>query len=130
MAGRNYEVPEGPGEYFQFDQQAGSEKLFLLFSRVPVQNLEEVILTLGGNDPKPKEPRKQFPVLEASNRVNDEFINQLRSQVQARDLVFTRTGSEPVKPSGPKEDAVYVVNQSSVGNSNSQIVVDLTLKHQ
>ena len=134
VPGRNYEIPGGDGEFFVFDQQAGAEKLFLLFSRTTVQNLEEVVLGLGGDGnaaaAPSSEPRKKLPVLMASNQVNDQFINQLRSGVQSRDLVFTRTDAQPVKSGEPKEEAVYVVNQSSTGHSASRVVVDLTLKHQ
>ena len=126
VPGRKYEAPGGDGEFILFDQQAGAEKLFLLFSRTPAEDLEEVIRSLREGEQK----QKQFPVLQASNRINDEFINRLRGEVQSRDLVFTRIGAEPVKLGETREEAVYVVNQSSSGQSNSRVVVDLTLKHQ
>lgn len=122
VPGRDYLIPG----VISFDQRAGAEKLFLLFSRTSAKDLEEVIRSLRGGEQK----QKQLPVLEAGNRINDQFIHRLRGEVQSRDLVFTRIGAEPVKLGETREEAVYVVNQSSSGQSNSRVVVDLTLKHQ
>jgi len=49
-------------------------------------------------------------------------IEQLREQVQSRDLVFTKTDDE--------EKAVYVVNAGAKANANSRVVVDVKLNHK
>ncbi len=137
VAGRKYQIPGGDREYFQFENPAGAEKLFVLLSKKPVDDLDALILSLTpASAPEKTEPAEQtkpakLPMIEASNRINDEFVAGLRDEVQARDLVFTRTDAEPPAASNePQEKAVYVVNKNSDPRSNARVVVDLTLNHQ
>jgi len=135
VPGRKYQVPGGPGEYFLFDQQAGGEKVFILLSKTPVTDLDALILSLKpGSRPAALAPPEAQPTqLEARNRLNDGLVDHLRNEVQARDLVFTRTdtGPDEAEAAGaPEEKAVYVVNQNSAGKADSRVVVDLTLSHK
>ena len=130
VAGRKYQVPSGDGEYFLFDNQAGSEKLFVLLSKTPVDDLDTLILGLTPDgQSKPPEPSRP-PLLEARKRADDQMVDRLRAAVQERDLVFTRADSEPAAGDEPREKAVYVVNKNSDARSNARVVVDLTLNHQ
>lgn len=137
VPGRLYQVPGGEGEYFTFDEQPGEERLFLLFSARPVDDLEELISTLSGKRaPAPERPSRPAPTLSASNRYNDAWVDQLRAQVQSRDLVFTKvdkdTAAAPAPVGGGPEAAVYVVNASTAGAAAGagRVVAELTLRHR
>ncbi len=127
VPGRKYQIPGGPGEYITFDGQVGEEKVFILLSKTPVNDLESLIQTLSGEEPsRPSKP--DLKLMEARVRVNDQIIDHLRQEVRSRDLVFTRPETQP--EAGPSEEAVYVVNTKSTVGSNSRVVVDLSLNHQ
>ena len=134
IPGRKYQVPGGEREFFLFDQQAGAEKLFILLSKTPVNDLDAFILSLNPASAPPASappPAPKTQMLETRNRLDDQLVAQLRSTVLTRDLVFTRTDTEPAAAAGDTEEkAVYVVNQNSAGRSDSRVVVDLTLNHQ
>ena len=131
VAGRRYQVPDGAGEFYTFDERAGEEHLFLLLSKAPVQDLDEVIRGLS-RPQEPSRPAESLHVVEAKNRLNDDFVSQLRNGVAARDLVFTKTDDapSPATSSGPQEDAVYVINTGSTNLSDARVVVDVKLLHR
>ena len=139
VPGRLYQVPGGEGEYFTFDEQPGEERLFVLFSARPVEDLEELISTLSGKRaPAPDRPARpaMAPTMSASNRYNDAWVDQLRAQVQSRDLVFTKvdkdTAAAPAPVGAGPEAAVYVVNASTAGAGAGagRVVAELTLRHR
>lgn len=107
---------------FYFDEQAGTEKLFLIFSREKEADVEGMIYSLqkGGKTA----PEGAQPVLRAS--IDDQMVGRLRN-TYARDLVI-----EAVEPttSGAqkKESAVYVVNPT--GSADSRVIADLLLVHK
>ncbi len=123
-----YEIPAG--YTFTFDEQAGSEKLFIVFSRDPEPNLESLIYSLGrpvATTPEATPPGKSEPprLLLASAAVSDDTIGKLRN-TYARDLIIEKMTDE--HPGEKKEKAVYAVNPSK--SSDSRVVADVTLKHQ
>lgn len=138
VPGRLYQIPGGEGEYFTFDEQPGEEKLFVLFSARPVDDLEELIGTLSGRRaPAPDRPARPAPAptLSAANRYNDAWMEKFRAQVQSRDLVFTKvekdTAAAPAPVGSGAEAAVYVVNASTSGASGAgRVVAELTLRHR
>ncbi|MDP8989252.1 MAG: DUF4384 domain-containing protein [Acidobacteriota bacterium] len=134
-------VPGGNQGQFVFDEQAGSEKLFFVLSRQPEQSLDKLIYSMGGQS-APADPSAVTPaaapnrVLMAQASVSDDVIARIRSQMQARDLIFEKVENEKVvsqngTPAGAPvkiETAAYVVNRSSA--PDARLVVDLKLKHQ
>ena len=123
-----YEIPSG--YTFTFDEQAGEEKLFIVFSRQPEPNLEKLIYSLGSAQPASTPPdvapaEGPARLLMASATVNDSTIGRLRNSY-ARDLIIEKMSDE--HPGEKKEKAVYTVNPSA--SSDSRIVADVTLKHQ
>ncbi|MGQ9917886.1 MAG: DUF4384 domain-containing protein [Bryobacteraceae bacterium] len=139
VPGRLYQVPGGEGEYFTFDEQAGEERLFLVFSAQPVRDLEEVISSLSGmGAPAPdRSPRLAAPVtLSAANRINDAWVDQLRAGIQSRDLVFTKVDKDSAAAQAPvgagPEAAVYVVNASTAGGAagDGRVIAELRLRHR
>jgi hypothetical protein len=131
--GRTYDLP--PGYVFTFDEQAGQEKLFIVFSRQPEPNLEGLVYSLSSG-PKPAASTESVEfsggkVLLASNMVNinDGLIQKMRN-VYARDLIIEKVDeSSPAQAQAkPKETAVYVVNPARSGES--RVVADVTLDHK
>jgi hypothetical protein len=122
---RSYTMP--PKSRLVFDEQAGTEKIFIVFSRQPEPNLENTIYSLQAPqakpasqtiaDPKPKQ------LLVAS--VDDGMVGQLRN-TYSRDLIVETVDEST--PGDKKEKARYVVNPT--GSQDSRVVADLQLVHQ
>jgi hypothetical protein len=129
---REYEIPGGGR--FTFDEQAGSEKMFIILTRRPEPDLEKLIYSLskGANVPASGEKTGETPkLMVAQSRIDDSLIARLRGGVQSRDLVFEKVNDDgPVNSSGGKrkEKAMYVATNDR--SPNARIVVDLSLNHQ
>jgi uncharacterized protein DUF4384 len=123
-----YTMP--PNTRIVFDEQKGTEKVFIVFSRAPEADLENIIYSLQGpkkNVSTPAEPaNKPKQLLVASNTgIDDATIGRLR-KTYTRDLIVEKV--EPGSAGETKETAMYVVNPT--GSSDSRVVADLSLVHQ
>jgi hypothetical protein len=125
-----------PGSRMVFDEQTGTERIFIVFSRTPEEGLENMIYSLEGRKAKPAadrsapkaQPKQMVSVAMAS--IDDGTVGNLRD-AYTRDLVIEKVDEKTPgdKSSGSKmENAVYVVNPS--GSSDSRVVADLSLVHQ
>jgi len=127
QAGREYDLP--PGHVFTFDDQPGQEKLFVVFSRQPVSDLESLIYDLGnGEKPAPAgKPTGGAKLLLAQNRISigDDVVNHLRN-AYARDLIIEKVDDTAAGPGN--EAAIYAVSASA--ESDSRVVVDINLTHR
>jgi Domain of unknown function (DUF4384) len=129
---REYEIPGGGR--FTFDEQAGSEKMFIILTRRPEPDLEKLIYSLskGASVPASGEKTGETPkLMVAQSRIDDSLIARLRGGVLSRDLVFEKVNDDgPVNSSGGKrkEKAMYVATNDR--SPNARIVVDLSLNHQ
>jgi hypothetical protein len=127
---QEYTVPSGGR--FNFTDQPGEEKLFIVFSRRPAQDLEKLIYSLGNAKiPAPvasdaPEPAKVLMMAGNRRPIEDPFVDRLRSQLVSRDLVFEKVDEDT--PGDRKEKAVYVASPDRT--ANARVVIDLTLKHQ
>lgn len=137
VRGRSYDIPGRTR--FVFDEQPGTEKLFLVLSRQPENDLDKLIYHLDtGSAPPPAapaaEPKKAAPIktMMAMNSVSidDGLVNRMRGQMLARDLVFEKVADDkPAAKTGHEpERAVYVVNPDR--SNDSRLVVDVSLKHR
>jgi hypothetical protein len=139
---RSYLLP--PKARLIFDEETGSEKLFIVFSREPEANLEKLIYSLKGvapaSAPKPAAPKSAAPnnadpvepktlYALADNRIDDTTVGMLRT-AYSRDLVIEKIdeNSAGYGPAPKKETAVYVVNPSD--SRDSRLVADLELVHR
>jgi hypothetical protein len=124
--GAAYEIPAG--YVFTFDEQPGEEKLFVVFSRQPEQNLENLIYSLGESKPtaQPAPEEKKPKLLLAGNTrpIDDALVGRFRTY--SRDLIIEKVDDST--PGPKKEKAVYVVNPAR--SSDSRVVADLTLNHK
>ena len=115
-AGRKYDIPGGKGEGFEMDERSGEEKIFILLMREPEKDLDKIVISLRQGGQRP-------PAGGATPaKIDNSVIQQLREQVQSRDLVFTKTDDE--------DKAVYVVNTAAKSNPDSRVVVDVKLNHK
>jgi hypothetical protein len=126
---RPYAMP--PGTNMVFDEQVGTEKIFIVFSREPEQDLEKIIYSLQNTNAKPvatpdAPPAPKQIVQYARANIDNATVGRLRN-FHSRDLIIERVN--PNTPGGAKkETAVYVVNAS--GSASSRVVADISLVHQ
>ena len=124
-----YTMP--PKSRMIFDEQTGVEKIFIVFSREPERDLENMIYSLRGNQPHPaaqdvSKPKQMVEI--AGLAIDDSTVGRLRTTYSS-DLIIERVDDKtPADKSDKQENAVYVVNPS--GSSSSRVVADLQLVHQ
>jgi hypothetical protein len=122
---RSYSMP--PKSRIVFDEQTGTEKIFIVFSRAPEPDLENLIYSLRNSKAAPAatpQPSRSKQMAQVAS-VDNATVGRLRN-VYSRDLII-----EAVTPSSPgekKETAVYVVNPT--GADESRVVADLALVHR
>lgn len=126
---RRYEVPNG-GRFY-FDEQAGEEKLFVLLSRKPEANFEDLIYSV--NAPAARQaaaaPMKSLQVSASIRPIDDALVGKVRNELVARDLVFEKVDEmKSAAASKQPETAVYVVNRHA--GPNGKVIVDLKLEHK
>jgi hypothetical protein len=127
---RGYRLPSDT-QAFSFDEQAGEERLFVVFSAEPVKDMDELIPSLTAPVVKQgKDLPTPGPMIVASaNPINDDMVSRLRNTYSRDLIVQTVTPSAPAPASaGPAtlpEGAVYVVNRSG-----GRVVADIKLEHK
>lgn len=124
--GKHYLIPAG--YWFAFDEEPGEEKLFIVLSRHPETDLEQMIYSLQRG--QPASPSGEAPaktlVAAASQPIDDSVVSRIRGDVAARDLLFEKTAGSAA--ASKKEKAVYVVDPS--GRPDSRVIADITLQHK
>jgi len=131
-----YLVPSNERAWFSFDDQVGSEQLFILLSRQPQADLERMIYDLrrGAQPsavptpeaPKPADDGTRIMLASNQREVDDQVIAGIRQKVYSRDLVFEKVEEDEQEPDWTK--AVYVVDKD--GSADSRIVADVKLEHR
>jgi len=123
--GMSQQIPPGDTGQFVFDDQSGTEKLFLVLSRRPEADLDKLIYSITGTSTE--SDRK----LVASAKIGGDVVSRLRDEVKSRDLVFEKVDEISLKYDGTNdvktEKATYVVNPSR--GDDARLVVDVALKH-
>jgi hypothetical protein len=127
---RPYTMP--PKARLTFDSTAGTENLFIVFSREPEADLETMIYSLQGKNKaaaapaqQPQSPVHSSKELIMAANISNSAVDRMRA-TYARDLIIEKV--DPATPGDKKETAVYVVNPT--GNADSRVVADLHLVHQ
>jgi hypothetical protein len=123
--GTSQQIPPGDKGHFVFDQQSGTEKLFLVLSRKPEADLDKLIYSITGASNASADR-----TLIAGARIGGDVVDRLRDEVKSRDLVFEKIDEMSVTPSTGEvkgEKATYVVNPSR--SDDARLVVDVALKH-
>jgi hypothetical protein len=128
----NYSLPSST-QAFTFDEQAGEEKMFIIYSAEPIHDMEGMIPSLSqqGKTERPAPTTKALPLITASLApITDNFVSQMRN-TYSRDLVVQTV--TPKAPDAPRaeatstrpENAVYVVNKTG-----GRLVADIRLEHR
>lgn len=132
-AGTVYDLPRNTR--FAFTGKPGTERIFLVLSRQPVADLDELIYTLQGDRAQPEDKNTSQPeaspppprqMLASLRPLDDELVGRLRNAVYARDLVFEKVDDST--PGERKEKAVYVVNKSTA--PDARLIADIRLRHE
>jgi hypothetical protein len=127
-AGKLQVVPAG-SKTFSFDQNPGNEKLYVILSSTPIDDIDRAIRNLrnGQSTPTPQ-PEASGAEMEAKNIISDAFVNQLAS----RDLMLV--DEEKVDDTSTSahgsEKAIYVVNKGNSPQDSTQVVLSLDLRHE
>jgi hypothetical protein len=123
---RPYTMP--PKSRLVFDSNPGTENLFIVFSRQPEPDLEQMIYSLQGGKRAAKtveEPPRMDKNLIMAVNIGNPMVERLRN-AYGRDLIVEKV--DPTTPGDRKETATYVVNPS--GSTDSRVVADLHLVHR
>ena len=79
--GKQYEIPLG-SVWFAFDEQPGTEKLFLVLARTAEPDLDKLIDSLRPTGPSPAGPgKKPAGSVQVVSSVDDATVNKIRGQV-------------------------------------------------
>ena len=110
--------------YFNITDPPGDEKLFVVLSRQPEADWDNLIRSVRGEQrpapSRPSSPEPSRPVQTAS--IDDGFINRAKQNVASRDLVYEKVNDAPTN-----DAAVYVVN---VSTDSRRVQTEITLKHR
>lgn len=115
---------------FRFDAKPGTEKLFVMLSRLPERDLDQAIYQIANgsgratDEPAQKpQPKDAGQLLMASNAaVPDPLVSRLRTSY-TRDLVL-----EEVSATDTQERAVYVATKAK--SNEARVVADIRLVHE
>jgi hypothetical protein len=125
VKGSSQQIPAGDTGQFVFNDQLGTEKLFLVLSRKPEEDLDKLIYSITGTASAAADR-----TLMAKASVGNDVVNRLRDEVKSRDLVFEKIDEMSVQQTSgdvKTEKATYVVNPSRT--DEARLVVDVSLKH-
>jgi Domain of unknown function (DUF4384) len=125
--GQVYEIPNDGA--FELNKQPGKERLFILLSVKPIDDLDGAIFGLQENKPEPTAAPASSPeTVQAANRITDQLVEQLAT----RDLVAVQeqVDSSANNSNQHSEKAVYVVNSLSANSNGSRVVAELVLDHE
>jgi hypothetical protein len=120
VARHNYSLPSST-QAFTFDEQAGQEQLFVIYSAEPVKDIDALIPSLEAPG---KTPAPGAMVMASAAPMNDEFVSRLRN-TYSRDLIVQTVGPSQPSEARMPENAVYVVNKSG-----GRLVADIRLEHR
>ncbi len=134
-ARRGYDVPSST-QAFTFDGQAGTEKIFLVFSRAPLADLDSQIDQLRNRPASAPTGAAKAPIMLAQN-LTDRRVQGMR-EMYSRDLIVETVDAgqaAPVRPASAtdagsrrRENAVYVASTSRAGDA--RVVADIELVHE
>jgi hypothetical protein len=109
---------------FAFDDQAGQEQLFVIYSTEPIKDVDALIPSLTAPGAEKKELKPGTMIVASAAPLNDDFVSRLRNAYSRDLIVQTVTPNQPAEATVP-ESAVYVVSKSG-----GPVVADIKLEHK
>lgn len=128
-AGQLQTVPSGE-RAFAFDQHPGDEKLYVILSHTPIEDIDRAVRNLKNEQPAGPESAPSpagSPVLVAENKIPDFFVKQMASRDLT--LVDEQRVDESSTDAQAGEKAIYVVSKENGAQSASQVVLSIDLSH-
>jgi hypothetical protein len=108
---------------FTFDDQAGQEQLFVIYSAEPVKDVDALIPSLTAPEKKEIKPG---PLVMALNKpIDDTFVSRFRNTYSRDLIVQTVTPTQQPAEATVPESAVYVVSKTG-----GRVVADIKLEHK
>jgi Domain of unknown function (DUF4384) len=109
---------------FEFNDQSGTEKLFIVLSRQPISDLDGLIFGLRQPAAASSSPPQEL----AANVITDALVQQLAS----RDLTPVQEQVDDEKASSDQggEKAVYVVSAAASNGPDARVIANLELDHR
>lgn len=121
------EVVPGGTRAFAFDQNAGDEKLYVILSRTPIEDIDRVIRNLGNGSPASPNPEVS-PSLEAKNVISDALVQRLASRDLT--LVDEEKVDQGSTANNDGEKAIYVVSKQAGPQTLAQVMLTIHLRHE
>jgi hypothetical protein len=129
--GTPYLMPAG--YVFKFDDNAGTERIFVVFSRKPEPDFDTLLYKVAPERPaspalepaaKPQHPNV---IMAMNTQIGDPFVDRLKT-MYARDLIVEKAEGEIRSSLGPKfEYAAYVATPRK---DDPRVVAEVTLVHK
>lgn len=114
-------------ECFAFDDDPGTERMFVVLSSTPETDLDRLINSVRSRGAGAAAPRATGPVLASASLPGSE-VERLRQQMQLASRGIIRETVRRAPNSAEGENAMYIV--ASSGSPQSRVIVDIVLKHR
>ncbi len=118
------------GYVFRFDEKAGTERIFVVFSRKPEPDFDGLIYKVAPDRKEsPSAAPQQHPgiILAQNSTIGDPFVDRMKG-MYARDLIVEKAEGEIRSSLGPKfEYAAYVASQNK---ADARVVAEVSLVHK
>jgi hypothetical protein len=120
--GQPYTIPPEGDPAFRFDETAGEEKLSLVLSRSPEQDLEKLIYAVGD----PTRSNDHRTMMAQANPIDDAIVGRMRDRMVSRDLQFEKY--EGPAQDGKSETTTYAATKDK--SPDAWLFVDLKFTHK
>jgi Domain of unknown function (DUF4384) len=121
--GKVYRIPPADLPSFYFDERPGTEKVTLILTRTPEEDLEKLIYSAGERNKAAVEGKT---IMAANTTISGEVMGQVQQQMLSRDLVFEKADGGGA--GGKTEKAMYVATPDT--GAGARVYVDLKLIHK
>jgi|SRR5581483_4271717 len=131
LSGRPVMIPGEEFGDFKFDKDPGTEKLFVVLSRQPEKNLEQLVQTIQRDKAVPLEvtatadPKSKSSIAATiSPSAPATELARYRKQLESRGMTLARR-----QKTAQENRVIYVVDAGETGKQG-RVVTDIFLKHQ
>jgi hypothetical protein len=121
--GKVYRIPPAESPSFYFDETPGTEKVSLILTRTPEEDLEKLIYAAGERNKAAGEGKT---MMAQNTTIAGEVMGHVQKQMLSRDLVFEKADGSGA--AGNIEKAMYVATPDTT--AGARVFVDLKLIHK
>jgi hypothetical protein len=120
-------VPSASNPFF-FDENPGTEKLFIVLSRHPEQDLNNLIRSVKQDTPAGKGAPGGTAMASNRRTISDSDVSRFKATTELASRGIAIEGVKRASNERSGETAVYMVNTSA--EDNSRVTANIVLKHQ